>query len=547
MEKLQDRYILKEQLGSGGMASVWLAFDPVLEREVAIKIIQSRFLQDDDFLERFRREAAISANLDHPGIVKVYEQGVDETTPFIVMEYVKGKTLRERMKEGPLSLEESLLITEDILHALRYAHNRGVLHRDIKPQNIILTDKGTKLIDFGVAQIAGASQITTPGEIIGTAEYLAPEISKGEEATAASDLYSLAAVLYEMLTDKTPYPGKSIVEVLAKQAMSDPALPSEEREGLDPYFDHLLFKSLSKERRDRFQSAEEMLLALQEQKREKREKPYLAIILAILFILLSFFVLQDGKKNMSSFIGLTKKEAISLSRTINIKPVFLEQESNAPKGKIFWQGKDPGETLDPGEEVLFYLSKGRKAKSSFMPNLIGEDLKVAENILKRKRVSYRIVFRPGEEGVILATSPLPGQVIKKSVTLFVGDIALPDLVGKSIDEAVRILNALAIDYQINYEESESPEGTVLAQTPDPGTLSDAVTLFVASPSSVNIIPDVLFIPEERAAILLQEEGFSTVVLYEISEELPGTVIRQSPLAGESRKMGTTVRIWIAKP
>ena len=250
------RYRIVRKLGSGGMANVYLAEDEDLGRRVAIKILNERYANDDLFIERFRREAKSAAALSHPNIVSVYDRGEAEGTYYIAMEVIEGRSLKELiMTRGPLPIAQALAYTHEILEALRFAHRHGIIHRDIKPHNILIGER-LKVTDFGIAR-AGASQMTEAGSIMGTAQYLSPEQARGAPVTASSDLYSAAIVLYEMLTGKVPFTGDSAIEIAMKHLNDPPKPPSKIRPEIPEELDAVVLRALAKNPEDRYQTAEE--------------------------------------------------------------------------------------------------------------------------------------------------------------------------------------------------------------------------------------------------------------------------------------------------
>ena len=260
--RIDGRYTIERPLGSGGMAEVFLAHDEVLDRDVAVKVLRSQYAGDEEFYERFRREATSAAGLSHPNIVQVYDRGeVDDGTCYIAMEYVSGGTLKERLDErGPMEPERALAVAGQVAEALWAAHERGVIHRDIKPHNILVTDMGhLKVTDFGIARAASAATISATNAVFGTAGYLSPEQALGEPATPRSDLYSLGIVLYELLTGVVPYRADNPVAVCMKH-VTEPLTPPR---GLDPTIpeavDALVVKMLAKDPADRPASASELL------------------------------------------------------------------------------------------------------------------------------------------------------------------------------------------------------------------------------------------------------------------------------------------------
>src|SRR6201989_2440820 len=253
------RYRIERKLGAGGMADVYLAEDQELGRRVAIKILNDRHAADDSFIERFRREAKNAAGLSHPNIVSIYDRGEAEGTYYIAMEYLDGRSLKELIvARGPAPVNVAIDYARQILAAIRFAHRPGIVHRDIKPHNVLVDGEGRlKVTDFGIAR-AGTSQMTEAGSIIGTAQYLSPEQARGGEVDQRSDLYSLGVVLYELLTGKTPFEGDTPVEIAMKHLSNTPTPPSELRQDIPPELDMVVLRALAKDPDSRYQSADEM-------------------------------------------------------------------------------------------------------------------------------------------------------------------------------------------------------------------------------------------------------------------------------------------------
>src|SRR5512134_587527 len=253
------RYVLERRLGSGGMADVWLAEDQELGRKVAIKILHERYANDTQFVERFRREATHAAGLSHPNVVSIYDRGEAEGSYFIVMEYVEGRTLKELIvTRGSCPVPVAISYVRQVLAALRYAHRNGIVHRDIKPHNVLVDHEGrVKVADFGIAR-AGSSQMTEAGSIIGTAQYLSPEQARGAPVDESSDLYSTGIVLYELLTGLVPFNGETPVEIAMKHLSQVPDAPSTIRPEIPRDLDLVVLRALAKEPAERYRPAKEM-------------------------------------------------------------------------------------------------------------------------------------------------------------------------------------------------------------------------------------------------------------------------------------------------
>ena len=261
---IDDRYQIIGHLGTGGMAEVYCAQDLKLERRVALKLLHDRFAADEEFVERFRREASSAARLQHQYVVSVYDSGEYDGTPYIAMEFVDGRTLKQLVREnGPLAPALAADLTVQILRAARFAHRRGVIHRDFKPQNVIVDDEGrAKVTDFGIAR-AGASDMTQTGSIMGTAQYLSPEQAQGHAVNARSDLYSIGIILYELLTGRVPFDAESAVTVALKQVSETPIAPRRLNPAVTPELEAVVLHALAKDPADRFADADEFIAALE--------------------------------------------------------------------------------------------------------------------------------------------------------------------------------------------------------------------------------------------------------------------------------------------
>src|SRR3954469_16878221 len=261
---VDGRYRIERRLGSGGMADVYCAYDHQLGRQIALKVLHRRFAEDEQFVERFKREASAAAGLQHPHVVGVYDRGEYDGTYYIAMEYLEGRSLKQIVQEeGPLDPERAIDLVVQILRASRFAHQRGVIHRDIKPHNVIVDEEGrVKVTDFGIAR-AGASDMTETGAIMGTAAYLSPEQAQGHAVSASSDLYSIGIMLYELLTGRVPFDAESAVTIALKQVSEEPVPPRAVNPDVSPELEDVVLRALQKDPARRFTDADDFVAALE--------------------------------------------------------------------------------------------------------------------------------------------------------------------------------------------------------------------------------------------------------------------------------------------
>lgn len=276
--RISDRYHIKRLLGSGGMAYVYLGEDIILERLVALKILQPQFNGDEEFLQRFRRESRAATILGHRNTVNIYDVGEERGVHYIVMEYVEGQTVKEMIRlHGPLPLEQAVHITKQLLEALIQAHSHGIIHRDIKPHNLLSNDRGEiKVADFGIARAASASTITQTNTMMGSVHYISPEQARGGVVSARSDIYAAGIVLFEMITGVIPYDAESAVSIALKHIQKPLPDPAKLRQGLPQSLANVILKAAAKSPDDRYADAKEMYEDLCSVLSDERrnERPY---------------------------------------------------------------------------------------------------------------------------------------------------------------------------------------------------------------------------------------------------------------------------------
>src|ERR671937_5866 len=415
------RYRIMRKLGTGGMANVYLAEDQELGRRVAIKILDDRHAGDEQFIERFRREAKNAAGLSHPNIVSIYDRGEAEGTYYIAMEYLDGRSLKELIvARGPAPIHIAIDYARQILAAIRFAHRHGIVHRDIKPHNVLVDGEGRlKVTDFGIAR-AGASQMTEAGSIIGTAQCLSPEQAKGSPVDQTSDLYSVGVVLYELLTGVVPFTGDTQVEIAMKHlsALADP--PSSQRAEIPRELDKVVMRALAKDPHERYQTAEEMDADLARVSRggsvspateeaataiisrpppvaaptavtqlrqpvpytppaayydydEPRRRALWPWLVALLFVagavVGGYFLYQQIQDQLSSanvrvanYKGLREILAVEKIHDAGLQPNVIREPStdpSFPETYVFRQSPTPGTKLNKGNEVTIYVSQGQ--------------------------------------------------------------------------------------------------------------------------------------------------------------------------------------------
>jgi eukaryotic-like serine/threonine-protein kinase len=550
-ELFDGRYRIIRKLGTGGMANVYLAEDEVLGRRVAIKILDDRHAGDDQFVERFRREAKNAASLSHPNIVSIYDRGEAEGTYYIAMEYLDGRSLKELIvARGPAPIHIAIDYARQILAAIRFAHRHGIVHRDIKPHNVLVDGEGRlKVTDFGIAR-AGASQMTEAGSIIGTAQYLSPEQAKGAPVDQSSDLYSVGVVLYELLTGVVPFSGDTPVEIAMKHLSRVPDPPSSKRAEIPRDLDLVVMRALAKDPSERYQSAEEMDADLRRVSRgtaispateeaataiiarppatvatevapkprepvpyappaayydydEPRRRalwPWLVALLFVAAAVVGGYFLYDqiqqqlsGTKTVAvgNYVGIREIKAVKNIRDAGLRPQVVRQYTDAqPVSYVFKQAQQPGDRIQKGNFVTIYSSLGPKTTN--VPRIIGEPLASALSDLRDANLAWRVVYINSDEEV----------------------------------------------------------GTVVAQKPTAGASlreNARVTVSVSKGPLPVAVPTVVGSPFATASSVLQGKGFAVARGPDVeSDEPKGTVVSQSPDAGTFQAPGATITLRVSK-
>jgi serine/threonine-protein kinase len=592
---VDGRYRIVRRIGSGGMADVYLAEDTHLGREIALKVLHRRFAQDAEFVERFRREASAAAGLQHPHVVGVYDRGEHEGTYYIAMEYLRGRTLKDVVAaEAPLDQLRVISIGAQVLQAAGFAHRNGVVHRDFKPHNVIVDDAGNvKVTDFGIAR-AGASEMTETGSIMGTAQYLSPEQAQGQEVTARSDVYSIGVMLYELLTGKLPFEGDSAVAIALKHMQQPP--PPMGREGLrvEPNLEAVVMGALAKEPAARWQSAEDFAAALEAcrpyveaflagdavgedtaifaavpappvadvaAKAKPRRWPAisLALLVIALIALMAFVFTRPEQIDVPKVTGMQLSEARDRLDKAGFENVEVERErSLAELDQVLRQDPDPGEQAARGDAIVLVVSSGPGEIE--VPSVSG--LTQAQAVRELRQADLRVTPTPRasskvDAGLAIGTSPREGDSVERrsNVRLFVSSgpeqVAVPNLVGLSVDSATKRLDDLGLTYRVTREDSDKPEDEVIGQDPGQGTSLDpggTVTLTVARPVAQTPVPFVTGLSEQAALSALRADGLKgSVRERDVDDESQdGVVLEQRPSGDTGVDSGSTVVLVVGR-
>ncbi len=543
------RYQIIRKLGSGGMANVYLASDQELGRRVAIKILDDRHARDEQFVERFRREAQNAAGLSHPNIVSIYDRGEAEGTYYIAMEYVEGRTLKELIvARGPSPLGIAIDYTRQILSALRFAHRNGIVHRDIKPHNVIVDGEGrVKVMDFGIARAGAASQMTEAGSIIGTAQYLSPEQARGAPVDQTSDLYSTGIVLYELLTGSVPFNGETPVEIAMKHLSQVPAAPSTHRPEIPRDLDFVALRALAKDPADRYHSAEEMDSDLE---RIARGIGVSAETAEAATTVLAQTDVGDAATSIGSATYTPGRyyEYDEPARRRQIWPWLLGTLLVALAlvgGWFAWQELE---------------SRLDAAKPVAVPDVDGSVERLAVEQIREaglKELVERTSNDDGvKQGIVFEQDPQPGDRIERGnfVTIVVSTgpskVRVPTVVGESRDRAVSDLTAAGLKPNVVAVNSLEPVDTVLATAPAAGTeviVGTAVRVNVSKGPKPITVPSVIGTAYESAQSQLQGLGFAvTREDVEDAQQPEGIVVGQTPAAGTQQGKGSVIALQVSQ-
>ena len=567
-QKISDRYQIIKSIGEGGMANVYLAYDTILDRNVAVKVLRGDLATDEKFVRRFQREALSASSLSNPNIVEVYDVGEDNGEYYIVMEYVEGKHLKNLLKKrGKLTVPEVIDIVLQITNGLSVAHDSYIIHRDIKPQNILILDNGlVKITDFGIAVAMNATQLTQTNSVMGSVHYLPPEQASGKGATLQSDIYSIGILMYELLTGKLPFKGDNAVEIALKHLKEPMPSIRDEMPEIPQSVENIILKATAKNPKNRYADAREMHEDLKT-------------------------CLDESRKNELKITF--KYPEHDYDDTKLLKTVKVNEEKEKKKDEEIPKSKDGEEMKKKAKKndsvsqnkliiilasifvgliviittivvLIPYLTSARQEE---VPDVSGYTVNEAINALQnagfivadeqREEASETI-----PEGNVTKTSPADGSIRKEGTEIILyislGDITveIEDYTGQNYNEVKGRLEALNLQVIIerqDLEEDEDPsdyeEGIVIDQSVEPGerlSEGDRITLYI--PNLTNHYPD--FVVDEYTVAEVEEfaedYGINLTINYEETTEYePGTIIRQSRAAGTTVVEGARLTITVA--
>ncbi|MEV0733281.1 Stk1 family PASTA domain-containing Ser/Thr kinase [Polymorphospora sp. NPDC050346] len=544
---LGGRYQVGELLGYGGMAEVHHGRDLRLGRDVAIKMLRTDLARDATFQMRFRREAQNAASLNHPAIVAVYDTGEEiaatgETIPFIVMEFVNGRTLKEVLAaEGRLMPRRALELTADMCAALEFSHRHGIIHRDIKPGNVMLTQNGAvKVMDFGIARAlaSGATTMTQTSAVIGTAQYLSPEQARGEAVDARSDVYAAGCVLFELMCSHPPFVGDSPVSVAYQHVREDPRAPSEINPEVTPAIDAIVLKALSKNPLNRYQSAGEMRADLL---RAANGRPVMATPVMredeTMAMAPSATTRQAGGGPAPARVGDPRRRKASAWVLAALSALGVLAVIALIAGLIAAGNDEPDLVTVPG--VVDKPVAAAKAE------LEGANLKVVSNVIKQDDcVLNNVLTQAPAAGERIE----PGQEVTLQVCGGAELVTIPDLAGYNKTGAQKALeDAKLVPEWKPVDSSQSKDQVV--KVPDAGKDVEPGTKVVVELSNglLRSVPNVVGMGQSEATTTLRNADFEVTVREGQESDDPGRVTAQNPGANQEAKRGTTITITVTQP
>ena len=544
---LKGRYLLGEVIGKGGMAVVYKAYDFRTGRTVAVKVLRDQYSQDAEFVRRFQQEAEAASAITHENLIDIYDVGEQNGTRFIVMEYVDGMTLKSLIKEhGALDNYSAITIARQICTALQVAHDAHIIHRDIKPQNILLDRKGIAVLaDFGIAKTSDTQTITGDGEsgVLGSVHYFSPEQARGEGANACSDLYSLGVVLYEMVTAELPFQGDTAVAIALHHMNTEPTPPIERNPRVTPALNEIILKAIRKKPEDRYQSAREF---------------YDDLSLALVYPEGGF--IRDAKKKDAEGKDGTEQPKKENDRSGKKKAKLVNAKKHIRSLKWALMGLCTAMILLLCA-TAFVLTGGTRRLS--VPEVVNTNLDAATARLESMGLSLEVAEKVYDDdtlpGTIVEQKPQQGTQVKNGETVSVvvcmgpESAAVPDLDGMTQEEAANALAPLGLHVGVvtHRQDSDAPRGTVIEQYPEQGEVLEnggTVDLTLSDQPLMRDVPNVLGKTLEETRQRLKEYDLQLGdVHYEYATGYDvGEVFRQSPESGTQLRQGDSVNVWVVE-
>lgn len=566
---LDNRYELVERIGDGGMAEVYRAHDKMLDRFVAIKILHPQFTSDESFIARFRREAQGAARLSHPNIVNIYDVGESDGKYYIVMEYIKGETLKDKIKrEAPLPIDTTLSIVKEIAEALENAHANNLVHCDIKPHNILMNEYGhAKVADFGIARATTSSTITYTGSVVGSVHYFSPEQAKGHTISTKSDIYSLGVVMYEMLTGQVPFNGETAVSIAIKHLQDAPIPPHELRADIPPLVEAIVLKAMDKNPDNRYTSSE-LIKEIEQAKARPFAKSAMPVNDPFATRILTeseVAQLQNIEPNINAVPKVkSNSQPVNANVETSVKPAYQQEvydDVRQNKSSGFFNKKFAFSLvliLILGFCIGAFLSYGDfwSTKTVNVPNVVGMSQAQAEETLKAENLRVEIAETFDETvaaGRVASQTPEAGKNVKENrlITIYISkggeEINMPNLVGMTQTEAEKQLSNLKIKIgQVKTEFSNEAKGTVIQQTVSPNSKinkGSSVDIVVSKGKEVKkvSVPDVKGQTVEAAKATLSSLGLTVSATSE-----SGQVIGQSIPAGSQVDSGSSIELTVSE-
>ena len=568
-QKINDRYEIIKTIGEGGMANVYLANDTILDRKVAIKVLRGDLSNDEKFIRRFQREALSVSNLSHPNIVEVYDVGEEDGQYYIVMEYIEGKTLKQLLKKREtLTLPEVIDIMLQLTDGLAHAHESYIIHRDIKPQNIMILDNGlVKITDFGIAMALNATQLTQTNSVMGSVHYLPPEQANGKSATVKSDIYSLGILMYELITGSVPFKGDNAVEIALKHMKEKIPSIRKQNPTIPQSVENIVIKATAKNPRNRYDSVKEMHDDLEVCMEKENAKKV---------------TFEYPENDIDDSEPITKKKEKNKIEKPNVEYTEKKEESieedilETPKKRntviLLLTGIVLFLLIIAG---IFWLSSTKEVKDVIVPNVVGKETEKAIKELEKLGFKYTIESKESDtvaEGLVIRTNPKAGSTRKKGDTITIIESLggeyhyLEDYTGKDYTEIKAKLELIGVNVNIekkdveNKDEYKGKEQNIIDQKPiynkdEKKVLEkgDTVTLYI--PNIVNEYPDMIaenwslsdvmsFAEEYKINVSVLDKNGTIIPNDKLNDFLSASIIEQSRPPRDTIIEGITLKVKI---